>query len=387
MSPRLRAAFARLVALCSFVFLGALQAPAQQPASPSRPAEPPASSAAADPAPKASEKYKNLKLLGDIPASQLHEAMVFMEASLGFNCGSCHVRKDGQFVFESDDNENKTTARRMIELTRRVNADYFKGQQEVSCATCHQGRRGPVGLPPVAQPFTPDQLAMQSAQAALPPGTRPPAPKETSDEVFAKYYDAIGGEAALQKTTSAVMRGTLTNRSGASSPAVVTEKAPDRYRLAIEGKMPTSRVFDGTKAWSRFGDNARDIEGVEALAVGREASPWLGGQLKTSLSRVQGGRYERIDGHDVITLSGMVSPDVQESLSFDRTSWLLLRRVIRLRTVMGRLQKQIDYADYRPVEGLKVPFQVTVSDWDAVNVLKFTDVKLNAPVDDTAFAK
>jgi hypothetical protein len=396
MSPRLRAVFTGMAAAaaCCAVSLVTLQAAAAQPPAPAarpsgqQPGGQPPAAPAADQGPKASEKYMNLKVLGDMPASQLHEAMVFMEASLGFNCASCHVRNpDGRFAFEKDDNENKTTARRMIELTRRINTDYFKGQPDVSCATCHQGRRGPVGLPPIAVPFTADQLAMQAAQAALPPGTRPPAPKETSDEVFAKYYDAIGGEAALQKVTSAVMRGTAADRAGVSTSAVVTEKAPGRYRITIEAKTASSRVFDGTNVWARNGENNRDLAGVEALAVARAASPWLGAGLKSSLSRVQVGRYERIDGRDVITLNGTVSPDVSESLSFDRASGFLVRRLARLRTVMGRLQMQIDYGDYRAVDGVKVPFEVKIADWQSVTTLKFSDVKLNGTVEDSVFVK
>jgi len=114
---------------------------------------------------------------------------------------------------------------------------------------------------------------------------------------------------------------------------------------------------------------------------------WIGARLKTSLSRVQVGRYDRIDGHDVITINGTVSPDVSESLSFDRASGLLLRRVARLQTVLGRLQVQIDYADYRVVDGIKVPFEVKISDWESVTTLKFTDVKLNATVEDAVFNK
>ena len=390
MSSRLRSilACAALASACCVVSFVTPQASAQQPPpAPARPAAQP-SAPSADHGQKASEKYMNLKVLGDLPASQLPEAMVFMEASLGFSCESCHVRKpDGEFAFDKDDKDNKTTARRMIELTRRVNADFFKGEPEVSCATCHQGRRSPVNLPPLSQPFTADQLALQAAQAALPPGTRPPAPKETSDEVFAKYYEAIGGEAAAQKVGSAVMRGTATNRAGASLPAEVTEKAPGRFRITTEGKITVSRAFDGTKGWSKNGENGRDLRVVESQAVGRDASLWIGARLKTSLSRVQVGRYDRIDGHDVITINGTVSPDVSESLSFDRASGLLLRRVARLQTVLGRLQVQIDYADYRVVDGIKVPFEVKISDWESVTTLKFTDVKLNATVEDAVFNK
>jgi hypothetical protein len=235
--------------------------------------------------------------------------------------------------------------------------------------------------------FTADQVALQAAQAALPPGTRPPAPKETADQVIDKYLEALGGAAALEKVASVVMRGTAVNRAGQSFPTVVSEKAPGRYRASVDSKPPQVRGFDGTRAWVTAGEKSRDLNGVDALALARNASPWLGGRVKTSFSRIQVGRYDRIDGHDVVTLNGTVSPDVVEALSFDRTSGLLVRRVARLRTAMGRVQVQIDYADYRTVDGVKVPFEVKIADWDSVTTQKFSDVKLNVPSEDSAFSK
>jgi hypothetical protein len=69
-------------------------------------------------------------------------------------------------------------------------------------------------------------------------------------------------------------------------------------------------------------------------------------------------------------------------LLVDRTSGLLVRRVIRLQTPMGRLPIQVDYADYRDVEGVKLPFEVKVTNWENVQSQKFTDVKVNAVAPD-----
>jgi len=51
------------------------------------------------------------------------------------------------------------------------------------------------------------------------------------------------------------------------------------------------------------------------------------------------------------------------------------------------VQVQIDYADYRAVDGVQVPFEMTIADWESVTTLKFTEVKLNAPVEDGIFVK
>src|SRR5438045_2719793 len=39
--------------------------------------------------------FKNIKVLNGMPQSQLYPTMRFMAASLGFQCGSCHVINNG----------------------------------------------------------------------------------------------------------------------------------------------------------------------------------------------------------------------------------------------------------------------------------------------------
>ncbi len=124
--------------------------------------------------------------------------------------------------------------------------------------------------------------------AALPPGTRPPAPRETSDEVIAKYFAAIGGEAAAQKITSAVMRGTATNRSGVSVPVTVWQKAPGRYRITTEAAAAMTRSYDGHGGWMKNGETGRDLHVVERQAVAAQASPWIAARLKSSLLAAPG---------------------------------------------------------------------------------------------------
>jgi len=47
----------------------------------------------------------------------------------------------------------------------------------------------------------------------------------------------------------------------------------------------------------------------------------------------------------------------------------------------------VDYADYRDVGGIKLPFQYTFSWLDGKDAFKISDVKVNAPIDPSVFAK
>jgi len=57
-------------------------------------------------------------------------------------------------------------------------------------------------------------------------------------------------------------------------------------------------------------------------------------------------------------------------------------------TMIGNIPDQVDLEDYRDVDGVKFPFTIRVSSVDAGNpyiVRKLTEIKLNAPVDDSKF--
>jgi hypothetical protein len=86
-------------------------------------------------------------------------------------------------------------------------------------------------------------------------------------------------------------------------------------------------------------------------------------------------------------LAGRPAPHVTETLSFDRESGLLLRRRATIELSMGQLPVQVDYADYRVVDGVKTPFEMRVADWESQRVQTFTAVTLNAPLDDARFAR
>src|SRR5437879_11581423 len=84
--------------------------------------------------------FKNIKVLNGMPQSQLYPTMRFMAASLGFQCGSCHVIKNGQLDSAADDKPEKQTAREMIKMVLDVNKNFAQGDPTVSCYTCHRGR-------------------------------------------------------------------------------------------------------------------------------------------------------------------------------------------------------------------------------------------------------
>jgi len=131
----------------------------------------PVSAAQAPPAaPPAHQHPKptNLKVLPkDMTGEQIHDLMQTWAGQLGAKCTSCHVvdktktSPDGKPVldFASDRKEEKETARKMFEMTEKINADYIakidSSGDPVTCGTCHRGHLGPEPFEPAKPAPTP----------------------------------------------------------------------------------------------------------------------------------------------------------------------------------------------------------------------------------------
>src|SRR5689334_9929805 len=72
------------------------------------------------------QTHKNIKVLKGMPTSQLIPVMAFMSNSLGVTCSYCHTAE-----WESDDKEEKDTARGMINMVRDINEHHFAGELAV----------------------------------------------------------------------------------------------------------------------------------------------------------------------------------------------------------------------------------------------------------------
>lgn len=93
-----------------------------------------------------------VKVLTGLMAPEFQEEMNHMVQALGVTCGTCHVRGN----FASDANPKKEIARRMLEMTKGINKQFFPDHKpkpgesvlgRVTCYTCHQGEATPK-LPP-----------------------------------------------------------------------------------------------------------------------------------------------------------------------------------------------------------------------------------------------
>lgn len=333
---------------------------------------------------------KNIQVLRGLPESQLFTLMNFIGDSLGVQCAYCHVKngKDPKtgfdnWIWESDDKPEKQTARRMMQMVlglNKSNGADFSGNA-VTCYTCHRGHTEPVGAPPL--PLTTSAHEPAGAVATASPG-----PVPTAEQVLSKYVTAVGGEPAAAKLNTRSMKGTIEASQGRSFPVEITARGTDKYMVTIT--TPQGTVYQGLNGTTGWTKNSR---GVFPLNPGQLAQIKTAAEnsqvikVKAPLTKYRLAGTEKIGDHDTYITARTLDDGRIERLFFDQQTGLLLRKVLITNTLLAPIPEQIDFDDYREVDGVKLPFIIRLSNVDTFfsSTRRITEIKHNIPLDDAIF--
>ena len=344
------------------------------------------SNAPSGPGPKkAEEVFKNIQVLKGTPADQVFPTMQFITASLGVECDFCHVRD----AFEKDDKKPKATARKMMEMMFAINADNFDRHRAVTCYSCHRGSVQPTAIPTVMTEEPKEPMGEPHRAEA---DKKTPDAKETTgptaDALLDKYIQAVGGASAVDKISSRIMKGSI-DFGGRSLPIDIYAKDPEkRISLAHMSEGDSVTAFNGKEGWlGSPGRPLREMHGSDLDGAAIDADLHLATDLKHMFSKMQVEGSEKIDDHQARVVVGERQDKTPIRLYFDEQSGLLVRLVRFGETALGWLPTQIDYADYRDVNGVKVPYRWTLARPSGRFTIQVSEMQQNVPVDDAKFVK
>jgi hypothetical protein len=321
----------------------------------------------------AEQKFKNIQIFKTLPATQLDPTMTFISGALGVRCNYCHVSNS----FDKDDKPTKQTARRMIQMVFDLNKGSFNNQGAVTCYTCHRGKPAPVSVPVIGQ-------NLWSPSSPSPTPEAPPSVKQILD----RYVQAIGGAEAVTKITSRVAKGSRIGADGVLVPEEVYQKAPDKLLTVTSyPNLVFSNGYNGATGWAH---NSREgsMPVPDQLLVQLKRDAVFYQELKTQdlySSLTVLGRASVRDA-DTYVVEATPAAGPVEKLFFDVRTGLLVRRYIESDTPLGKLPLQIDYEDYREVDGVKQPFLIHWSFPGRIWGRKIDEIKHNVPLDDAKFA-
>jgi hypothetical protein len=324
----------------------------------------------------AEQVYKNIQVLKDLRASDLDGVMNFMCAALGVGCTYCHTNP-----WESDQKTAKIAARRMIQMTRGINAEHFSGNPAITCYTCHRGQHNSVPNPPVdiALDKTPDP------EASAPKATLPP-----TDEVIENYVRAIGGTTAIAGIRTRVSRGTETTTNRMTPPQrlsiEIMQAAPDKLAIVRNGaRGTTTEGFDGVGGWIKDERGLHEFQDSTLTSMKKEADFFRYLKIKDTYPQIRLLEKDKIGGREVYVVGANSREGDRDKLYFDVATGLLVRKTTAFRTAFGVIPEVTEFGDYRNVGGVKLPFTISWSRPPFGYVRVFTEIKLNSQIDPLRF--
>jgi hypothetical protein len=221
------------------------------------------------------------------------------------------------------------------------------------------------------------------------PATVPAMP--TAEEILSRYLEAVGGRAAWQKLNSRASSGTIDVPAMSLSGTVeIHEKAPNRVLTVVAiGGAAFRQGFDGTVGWTDDPQNGlRDQTGAELAETEREADFYAPLNIRSHYTKFTVSGREKIGDRDAYCVLATVgergNPD---KMYFDAQTGLPIRMVSEHHSPEGVSAFQEDLADYREVDGVKLPFTILQTSTDSAFTIKITEVHHNISLDDHEFAK
>jgi photosynthetic reaction center cytochrome c subunit len=331
------------------------------------------------------EAFENVILLRGIPVDTFLEAMGMFANAMGNDCTYCHASSApldrSAFAVATP---RLQRARQMIVMMNAINKTYFGGEPRVTCFTCHSGNQSPRSDP---------NLALQYGTPVEDPNVRdfPTDPTISADQVFDRYLQVLGGTERLNGISSFVAEGTYAgfDTSFAMVPVQIFAKAPDQHTTLVHMSGGDSvRTYDGRNGWMAGPFTPLPLLTLSAGNLDRarlEAMLWFPSGIRQAFSEWRVGRAVLGD-QEVMVVQGIDAGEPVVNLSFDE-SGLLVRLVRWTQTPVGAVPTQIDYADYREVAGVQVPFRRTVTQTYMQTSIELSEVQPNVEVDAARFAK
>src|ERR1041385_832097 len=323
---------------------------------------------------------KNIQVLKGLPASQLSPLMDYFASSLGVRCDHCHSLDSTGQGFEKDDLKTKGTARKMIQMVMDLNAKNFGGRTAVSCFTCHGGNDEPVKMIPLPRPPARPRYEEEEERAASLPD---------AGRVLAMYEKALGGSDAMGKIKSRVTKGVSVDSRGMEAPMEIVQEVPDKYSLTVTMRqgMQSTRAFNGKAGWMVSPRGSRAMSPEQAEEMRNDAGLFPVSVLKGMSEKLRVRGTDTVNGS---TAYELVAPGGEhESVRYyiDSASGLLVRKLTITETMIANIPEQIDYSDYRAVDGVKVPFVLRVAGVDPRDSFtrRATTVEQNGQVDEKKF--
>ncbi|HEX4541846.1 MAG TPA: hypothetical protein VH114_01670 [Candidatus Acidoferrum sp.] len=177
-------------------------------------------------------------------------------------------------------------------------------------------------------------------------------------KIVDQYVKAAGGGRTLSKVQTVSLEGTFTTDDGKSGTYTFDTKLPNRYYLELlVGDQNLIEAYNGKSAWRQnatgelgtlVGPEGMQLEAAAQFYNSRLVNPK---KAKIALAFI-GNAPAR--GKDALQLEVTTATGMKRQVFFDPQTHLIVKEA----AIVGGIQEEILYDDYRTVDGVKVPYKI-----------------------------
>jgi hypothetical protein len=213
----------------------------------------------------------------------------------------------------------------------------------------------------------------------------------TVQEILANYVKAIGGKEANEKIKSRMTKGTVElSPMGVKGTFENYAAAPNKSstKMSLAGIGEFFDVYDGVTAWAVNPlQGSREKQGEE-LAQAKMTNTF---NRETNLAKIYSKMelkgIEKVGADDAYVVVANVGNLPPDTFYFDTKNGLLVRQDTTVITPEGNTPGKTYLEDYRPIDGVKIPFRSRLVTPQVEFITTFTEIKNNVPVEDSKFSK
>jgi hypothetical protein len=213
----------------------------------------------------------------------------------------------------------------------------------------------------------------------------PPCFAQDASKIIDQYLKAAGGSKAFSKIQTYSLDGSI--QTNADKPGTYTFRAKLPNRLYTEFRVERKTLIDaynGKSAWqqSDSGEIAT-LLGPQAVEVEAAAQYYNARFLTLSKKKIAATfkGTSSINGHEAFQLELTNPTGVPWQVFFDQHSHLIVAE----KANFAGLSQEIDYDDYRAVNGIQVPYKLEIHRGPELFQVAVTRAAINEPVGERVF--
>ncbi len=182
----------------------------------------------------------------------------------------------------------------------------------------------------------------------------------TAQTVMDMYVKAIGGKDNINKITN------ITTKQSMSMQGMVASiekywQAPNKYAqtLSVGGKVMSQQVFDGQKAMKITQGQTQEVTGKDLEDLKEETTMFVEVKAEPLGYKMNLLGIEPVNNADAYKVEFTSPSGKKKTNYYDVTSGLKIRTLSTTEAQGNVISTTVDFADYKDVEGIKMPHSVT----------------------------